>query len=106
MLDSRGLEGAGLMKYLKAVASIATGIALVATALVGVAGPAHAAGSYRLSVSKHANRTHAVSLNGARLSGTVYIFATPASGALRVKFYLDGKAVHTETTPPYDFMGG
>ena len=94
------------MRYVKAVASIAAGLTMVAAAVVGVVAPAHAAIAYKLFVSTHSNRSHAVSLNGDTLHGSVYIFATPAKGALRVKFYLDGKLVHTETTPPYDFMGG
>ena len=99
------------MRYVKAVASIAACMTMVATAVVGVVAPAEAAAiSYKLSVSTHPSRSHPVSVNGAKLQGKVYIFATPASSrppkALRVHFYVDGHLVRTETTAPYDLMGG
>jgi hypothetical protein len=95
----------------KAAAWLAAGVTVFATATTGAVAPAHAATAYRLSVSTHSNRAHAVSLAGKTLHGNVYIYATPSSGALRVKFYLDDpkrrhQPMHVETAAPYDLLGG
>ncbi len=48
-------------------------------------------------------------LDGASLSGTTYIFVSPASGIRRVRFYLDdpahSSARQTEWSAPWDFAG-
>ncbi len=61
-----------------------------------------------LLVSDKPNRSNAVPLDGARLSGVVYIFAeAPADATIRsVDFFLDGRKVRTERFEPYDFNGG
>ena len=42
-------------------------------------GPAQAATTYTLSVSKTATRTSPVNLNGATVSGNIYVFTAPAT---------------------------
>lgn len=73
--------------------------------------PAADAGTYSLSLSKSANRSAAVDLQGQTVSGDIYVFVSPESGIKRVNFFLDnpaatGTPVQTETGAPYDFQGG
>jgi N-acetylneuraminic acid mutarotase len=69
-------------------------------------------GAYSLKLSTSANRTSAINLSGATVSGNIYVFTSPeTSEIVRVRFYLDNPAAsgsprHTETTAPYDFAGG
>lgn len=67
--------------------------------------------AYSLSLSKSSNRSNPVGLEGETLSGGVYIFLNPGSGAKQVRFYLDnpsaaGTPAQTENGAPYDFAGG
>ena len=99
------------MRRVRAAALFAGSVTLLGTLAAGVSTPAQAATSYTLYVSTHSNRSHAAKLSHQSVRGNVYIYATPASGALRVKFYIDDPhrrhaPVHTETSPPYDLRGG
>ena len=45
------------------------------------------------------------------MSGNIFVFASPDSGATQVRFYLDnpsasGTPLWTENNPPWDFAGG
>jgi hypothetical protein len=73
---------------------------------------------YALSVSEQATRSGAFSLNGATVSGAVYVFTSSAaqitnfnpSGIATVSYWLDnptmsGAPVHSEGLTPYDFAG-
>lgn len=88
-------------------------IALVALALmVGALAPvpAAAASIYSLQVSQSATRSAPVPLDGASVTGNVNVFVSPATGLLRVQFYLDnpsatGTAVKTENSGPWDLAG-
>src|SRR4051794_210566 len=101
------------MWKVRAAAIFASGITVLVTLATGVTTPAEAAGSgsYTLYVSTHSNRSHAAKLTHRAVHGKVYIYAMPASGALRVKFYVDDPhrrhaPFHTETSAPYDLRGG
>jgi hypothetical protein len=74
--------------------------------------------TYALSVSKNADRSAAVALNGVPISGTVYVFTSQAAnlqnfnltGIASVSYWLDnvmisGPPTHVETLVPYDFKG-
>ncbi|MBY6108672.1 PQQ-dependent sugar dehydrogenase [Ferrimonas balearica] len=62
-----------------------------------------------LRVSQVPDKSISQPLNGAELSGTVYIFYQPSQPLSQVKFYLDtavgGKSFQTENIAPYDFAG-
>src|SRR5262245_48049079 len=60
-----------------------------------------------LRVSTSASRSSAVSLDGQRVSGTIYVFTSPTRGVGTVDFYLDDPTrarppVHTERAAPFD----
>jgi fibronectin type 3 domain-containing protein len=100
-----------MLRRVKAAALFAAGVTLAGTAVGVAVAPAQAAATYKLYVSTHPNRSAAKPLAGSSLHGAVYIFALPASGALRINFYLDDPKhvhapTHSEGTPPYDFQGG
>ncbi|MPZ99224.1 MAG: hypothetical protein GEU80_07770 [Dehalococcoidia bacterium] len=64
--------------------------------------------SHPLMVSNNADRSGASGLDGASLSGDVYIFVTPTEGIRQVRFYLDdqeraGSPRQVENVAPYDF---
>jgi len=68
-------------------------------------------GTYTLLVSRSSNRSSPTSLAGQTVSGNVYVFTSPDSGVLRVRFYLDnptmsGTPRQVENNAPYDFAGG
>jgi hypothetical protein len=70
-----------------------------------------AAMSFELRVSTAPDRSSPAPLAGRSVSGPVYVFVAPESGASEVKFYRDDplrqKApFRTERTPPWDFAGG
>ncbi|MGH2657153.1 MAG: purple acid phosphatase family protein [Actinomycetota bacterium] len=72
--------------------------------------PSAAAESYALMVSSSPDRSGPVVLEGATLSGIAYVFVEPASGASRVRFWLDnpsmsGTSTKTENNAPWDFAG-
>jgi hypothetical protein len=90
-------------------------IPLVTLLLLVLAGvwpvAAAAAGPYTLLVSSAPDRSNPISLAGQSTSGDIYVFASPGSGATRVRFYFDNPAMsgaprQTESNPPYDFAGG
>jgi hypothetical protein len=66
--------------------------------------------THSLLVSSAPARNGAVSLQGAVLSGPQYVFlgqlGDPIAGLRSMTFRLDGRRVGTETTEPYDLMGG
>ncbi len=88
-------------------------IALVALALIiGVLAPvrASAASIYSLQVSQSATRSAPVALDGASVTGNVYVFVAPATGITRVRFFLDnptatGTPTKTEAKAAYDLAG-
>ena len=61
--------------------------------------------SYSNQFSKSSDRSNASALNGQTVSGNIYAFASPESGASRVDFYLDntsgsGTPYRTEGNAP------
>ena len=65
-------------------------------------------GRFNLSVSFSADRSGTMPLEGATLSGDAFIFLTPLfpDGDIdKVKFFLDGSFVKTESWAPYDLKG-
>ncbi len=81
-----------------------------APTVVPTATPAPVA-AYALSLSNSADRANPVALDGKSVSGDIYVFLTPGTGASQVRFYLDntsgsGTPSQTEGNPPYDFAGG
>src|SRR4051812_26447401 len=62
-----------------------------------------------LQMSTHADRSGAITLNGATASGVIYVFLNPGRATVRqVDFYLDQETTprRTERLAPFDFMGG
>ena len=62
-------------------------------------------------VSGSPSRVSPQLLNGRTLIGPAYIFTSPETGVLKVEYWLDnpahtGTPTRTETTAPYDFVGG
>jgi len=62
-------------------------------------------------VSGSPNRSNAVPLDGATVSGTVYVFTRQPENPTRVRFFgdttdLSGSPWHSESIAPYDFAGG
>ncbi len=67
--------------------------------------------AYNNLLSKAADRSAAGGLNGQTVSGSIYVFVSPESGATKVDFFLDntgasGTPYHTESNAPWDFAGG
>ena len=66
----------------------------------------------RLAFSKSSSRSAPLALEGAVVTGTVYVFTDGGDDAVtQVRFYLDdptasGTPYRTENTAPYDFAGG
>jgi hypothetical protein len=65
---------------------------------------------HAILVSGSADRSSPVFLEGAVVSGSIYVFLSPESGVTRVRFYLDdpdfsGSAIKIENNPPWDFAG-
>jgi len=90
----------------------------VATATVAVTAPTPSTTTYAIAVSTQANRSGAVALNGATISGTEYIFTAMSSqlsnasptGITSVCYWLDNPSMSTsarrcEGVSPYDFAG-
>jgi len=86
------------------------------TATLSGTGTSSTGSTYALSLSTSANRSSAVALNGATLSGNAYVFTSNAanlqnfdpSGASKVCYWLDntsatGTAARCESIAPYDF---
>ena len=66
--------------------------------------------TYNLLVSTAASRSNPVPLQGQTLVGNRYIFVTPESGIMRVRFFLDNPSMsgaprQVESVAPYDFAG-
>ena len=69
-----------------------------------------AASPYALQVSTQSDRSSPMALDGASLSGDVYIFVPHLAGITRVRFYLDdpnrqGAPYKVEGNAPWDFAG-
>ena len=62
--------------------------------------------TYQLMLSRYANRSSAVALQGQTASGNAYIFLTPTTNIKAVSFSANGRAISTDTSTPYDLMGG
>lgn len=66
--------------------------------------------THTLQVSTAPDRSAAIPLQGANLSGNVYVFVPEVSGTQKVTFYLDDpnrerKAIKVENNAPWDFAG-
>jgi large repetitive protein len=66
--------------------------------------------TYSLLVSKSPNRSTPVQLAGQTVSGNIYVFTSPSTGAKKVSFYLDdptmsGAPRFVEKSAPHDFNG-
>ena len=66
--------------------------------------------AFSLQVSSAADRSGAGALQGGTVSGTTYVFVSPATGVTRVRFWLDnpqmtGTPRQTEGLAPWDFAG-
>lgn len=81
--------------------------------------PAPLAAVYALGISKSADRSSPVNLNGATIGGNVYIYSVQLAalgndnpaGVISVSYWLDnvnmtGTAFHVEGQQPWDFAGG
>ena len=88
--------------------AIATVLACIAGAILATSASAGTNSRPQLLVSMHPDRIAPVPLDGARLSGPVYVFVRPGRGNVqRVEFTLDpgtsGARQVTERSAPYDF---
>ena len=66
--------------------------------------------THTLMVSTSSTRSNPVPLHGQTVSGSIYLFVSPESGATRVRFWLDnlsmaGTPTKSEGNPPWDFAG-
>lgn len=81
-------------------------IALVFMALAIIAVRPAGAESGSLLVSTSPDRAGAVALEGATVSGNVYVFMSTGEDVQRAVFAIDGSDVQVENHEPYDFAGG
>lgn len=61
--------------------------------------------SYGILVSYSPDRLSPFPLDGANVTGQVYIFVTPTDNVALVQFSINGISMSTEGAPPYDFVG-
>lgn len=89
----------------------ATGDGVADTSLsVSLTVVADNAGEFSLMVSTSADRTGAVTLQGATIAGQIYVFVPTQANVTRVQFYIDnpsksGSPDQTENLAPYDMAG-
>ncbi len=62
--------------------------------------------SYDVLVTTSPSLLGAVSLDGAIVSGDIYVLTGPDTGVSKVTFSVDGVGSHTETKAPYELVGG
>ena len=60
---------------------------------------------YSLLLSTSPDRSGAITLNSATVSGDIFVFTGPDDGVKTVTFSLDGTVVKTEGYAPFDFAG-
>ena len=87
---------------------LAVGLSLLGLSIPG--DKAHAA-TTSIMVSSSPSRANAVALSGTTRAGSLYIFATPTAGVVKVTFWLDdpqrsGLPKQVESYAPFDFRGG
>jgi hypothetical protein len=68
------------------------------------------ASAFDLMLSRAADRSAPVLLDGQTVSDNIYVFTSPSTGTTRVQFYLDDPArvrtpIKTEASAPWDFAG-
>src|SRR3989442_350411 len=86
-------------------------VPLAAIACMLLLGPlAAVASAFDQLVSTSPDRSSASQLNGKIVSGNIYVFVSPNTGATQVKFYLDdptrsGSPIRVENAAPWDFAG-
>jgi mannan endo-1,4-beta-mannosidase len=85
-------------------------IGIVTAFLLPVVAQAATSASFTMMASRSPDRSSAVALSGAQLSGIAYLFLTPTSGVTKVNFWLDNPAMngtptHVEGSAPLDFVG-
>ena len=61
--------------------------------------------AYTQWVSTAANRANPFKLDGASVSGKIYVFVTPTTNVKKVDFFIDGVLKQTESYAPYDLAG-
>jgi hypothetical protein len=87
----------------------AVSMTLLCSGLIGHGSKA-AAQTYGLLLSSSPDRSSPSTLQGASVSGSIYVFTSPTSGVNRVQFFLDDPTMaraprQTENAAPYDFAG-
>jgi hypothetical protein len=85
-------------------------LAVLALVLAALSAPASAQ-TYALVVSSSPTRTSPAALQGATVSGSIYVFTTPTAGVRRVRYFLDDPQMlksprQIDNNAPYDFAGG
>src|SRR5215208_3783431 len=95
------------------IKALALGISTsgITAVLAAVSAPVAAQSTYELLVSSSPDRSNPSPLAGKTVSGNIYVFTSPGTGVLRVRFYLDdpnmsGTPRRIESTAPHDFAGG
>jgi hypothetical protein len=63
-------------------------------------------GVYDILVTSSSNLSGAVALDGATVEGNLYVFTGPDTGVNRVIFSVDGVVTRTESSAPYELIGG
>ena len=106
-IDATGLAPGS---YTTTVTATASGYAS-ASFTVGLTVTGMGGGTYSLRVSDMANRSNPSGLEGASVSGNIYVFLSPETGVSQARFFLDdptmsGAPQHVENLAPYDFAGG
>jgi hypothetical protein len=88
-----------------------SGITAVLAAVSNPVAAQTSGSTYTLVVSLSPDRSNPSPLTGKTASGNIYVFTSPGTGVLRVRFYLDdpnmsGTPRRIENTAPHDFAGG
>lgn len=77
-----------------------------ATAFVLLGLPRLQAATFGVLYSRTSDRANPLPLDGASVSGHIYIFMPPDSSTRRVRWSIDGAPYRTDRNSPFDLVGG
>ena len=104
-------EGVATVSSTGLVTGVTAGTTSITATVEGVSGTATVTVSlqpvleYSLLLSGSSNRSNPVPLEGATVSGDIYVFTDPDQGVAGVSFYLDGSLYRSEGLARYDLAG-
>ena len=97
------------MKARRRLFSLLASVLLIVPTMVAIPVAAFAQVSYQLNVSTNSDRSGAIPLDGAVVSGDMFVFTSPDDSVDDVVFWIDdpsGPPFRTEFTAPFDLAGG